>query len=394
MQLVDRDSLQSIRDLEATEVEKLQKGYGVAGINVDGFQELLSSISQEHAYVKCSCGSGEPSDPLVGIRKLGSGIFILANLPGRKAHLNTCPFSYHPNVKEPPESEEKQPRKEYFAFRSYDNGYITPDLQSLRKLYPTLISLSGMEKVGHYSDEQFFQQLVEGSRLHPEFIKSGLSKNLLFGYEGYRTAIEYLKTADNDSYKIVIQCVDGFDDGILELPAFEGRQYSIKSGEIIFSGNTTRGPFVAASLLIKKDGYYFPIASSIHSVYTVQLPLIVSGRETRAVLDALLGEKGLLHWIENKMNVSLEVNVNAVSKLSSISQREIFPHITIRCNQRMFLIGRPKKGESKYYYENGELYYFKSLHPLRSRSQEQIQMLKDRILSFAKSIKSELTKSS
>jgi len=389
MKALSKESLDIQESITPEMSERMSQFYssGEAGAELTGELARLHSL---HTFLSCDCYQSNPGDPLIGIRRLSDSHYVLANLPGRTPHQSSCPFSYDPHSthRAPSQSEGGTQEKIHALVNTDAGGFLSVDDKALSLFYPSLVRMSGMELIGcgykgFESFEAVAQRLRDASRLNQTLVKSHIAKSLVFSWADCRDMLYSDSTAEQ--FVILIAPCTRWDNDEVELATQnpDDKPVVIRSGGISSSSVRSNGPHIAVTIFKKGEKGGYPLGTSIHSIYSNELPIPVYSDNQCKLLYSLIGDGGLVAWLKEKQSKNLDVRCFGFEISAPISGNKINPILLLVEGSRTAVVARPPRGQSSSYHELGTLIYCPALSTNPWKKSEQIDAIKKQILQFA-----------
>jgi hypothetical protein len=357
MKIIDSSTLEIIGPLSGQDMDYLGFSYLGSKYNFKA-NVVLENLRNSNAFLQCECVKDSKFPPLLGVRKLSSGAYILANLPGRSDHAENCPFGYDKTKNLP-----KNKKQDYKPIvQSRDNGYLEIDENGIKSLYRKLIHNSQLNSVNPNSwDIKTFQtDLINGARLSPELIQLGISKKIQFGFQSLIRAKDELNELEHGDYQVCFNLISEFDNRAINLSFKDESPYWQNAGKIVTNTVTSKGPYIATTILSRFKDSIIVLGSFIEPVLSKWMPIPISSHMHRELAFKIVGKGGLFDKpIFSSPKFKLIIPMFPVS--SPISDTEIHPDLIVDGINRSVVIGCPIKEQKYAYNELGSLVWFREL---------------------------------
>ena len=371
MIILDSSTLDHVGILADHEVEGLRLGYLGSKYDKDA-QDTLSRLKARKQFLLCNCSSDLTNPPMLGVRKLKAGGLILANLPGKSNHSLECLFSY-----DKAKSEDTGDKQEFKPIvQSRDNGYLEIREDDIKTLYRKLLHNSNLNSVNpHYwSIQNFEDSLITGARLSPELVRFGVSSKIHFGFQSLKRAKELLFDLDHGDYQICFNLISGFDNRAINLSFKEESPYWHQAGKLIVNTITSRGPYIATTVLTRFKENIVILGTYIEPVLSKWMPIPIKSQCHRELAFGLVGKGGIFDD-EKFNNDKCTLNIPLFEIESPVGEEFIHPDMIVRSAKGVAVIGSPTKLQRGSYNEHGALVWFRELPYIPEKKKLEIDKL-------------------
>lgn len=384
MKLVDRNTHEKVKTLSEDDKRALVDYYLKAtSTRLAVATDIIASARLNSQYFVCDCVPDQPSSPTLTSRMVGNDNLVLVNLPGRHSHAFDCPFSY---ASSETTGRSTTPNHEIDNLVFVDDGRIQVNGDQLKILYRTLTTNTQLNRLTPditTSPETFRDRMLAGSRLSPTFAKQGVSKKIRFGIDSYSGMLKELKDNDKDDWIILISRIDGVDGFNLFKGDISANPYKIPAGQIVSLPTVTYGPMVATTIVASKGNYAFSLATAIDSVFSPELPVVVSSQEDRDIINELTGKRSLLSWVDRKQpnpgDESSFVDIHCLPTLAPITKTKTTPRMTIGKQGLRLLVADPVKTTREAYDEQGIVLWHRNFSHIHSKALEEFKQFKSKV---------------
>lgn len=354
MDILDSNSLARHSTLQDSDKNLLAVGYAKSDYS-EPAKKILATLWMEGNYLECDCQPISDNPPILGVRKLTEEKYILANLPNRDPHSETCLFAYK-------HQDNKHQDKEYEpVVHENELGYLSVSHSGIKEIYKTLIHNSGLNIISPqtWHPDLIEGHLIDGARLSHSMAKKQIAKRVHYGYQSLKRAEEILKDNPHGDYQICFNLISDFDNRSFNLSFNKEKPYWHDAGVIYNDCHTNKGPFIATSVIAKHKSSIIALASHIQPVLSRWMPLPIYSHDHREVAFELVGETGLFTLPKYQvMKCSLLLNQYPIS---TINGDTIFPDFIIKSKSGDCLLGHPKKDQRNLYSHIGKLIWFREL---------------------------------
>jgi len=377
MKVINSDTMEQIGVLNRDDVELLKQGYAKSKYP-PAIISILERLREEKRFLECDCISNSSNPPTMGIRKLGEGNFILANLPGRQQHSDKCLLSYRRVTgTQTVDREMHDP-----AVNQRDNGYLGINTEGIATLYRKLIHNSGLNSISTYNwkPTDFESNLIDGARLSPEIAKFGLSKKIHYGFKSIQNAKDILASAEHGEYQICINPISEFDNRSINLSLSDDKSYWVDAGELTINSCTTKGPFVAVTVLGKFKESVITLGSHIEPILSKWHPVPIKSNAHRELAFEFIRKGGVFNRPEYQSR-EYQLIIPMLAMKAPISELEINPDLVVQGKNGRVLLGHPDKAQRQGFNELGKFQWFRDLPPIKDRRKAELVKLTNSILS-------------
>lgn len=377
MIILNSTTLEKSSEISDIELKSLSHGY-LTGNYDSTAQTTLKKLKINKQFLLCECNQNINNPPLLGVRRLPTGGLILANLPGRMDHNKGCLFSYQKT-----KGINDNPKQSYNAVvEKNDNGYIKINEITVKQLYRKLLHNSQLNIINpsKWDIKVFEQNLIDAARLSSELVELGLSKKIHFGYQSITRSKDALKDLDHGDYQVCFNLISDYDNRSFNLSFNKDNPFWVDAGRLFVNATTSKGPYIATTILAKYNKNIVTIGSYIEPVLSKWLPIPIPGQTHRELAFEIVGKNGLFSE-EHYHNGSYCLELPLFEVRSSISDTPLKPAMIIKGKQGTAVIGDPSPQERPEYNEIGTLIWFRDLPFYSSKRMEKLQSLSEKIKS-------------
>lgn len=373
MKILEGNNLKAIAILAQADRDLLSNGYAKSEYS-EGAIKLLASFWGNKSYLECDCQPYSDNPPILGVRKLAGGKYILANLPNRDAHSESCLFSYSHH-------DHKHTEKEYEPVVQEDeHGYLSVSYSGIREIFRTLVHNSGLNVVNpeSWSPDDIESQLIDGARLSLEMTKNKIAKRIVYGYQSFKRSHDFLKDSSHGDYRICFNLISDFDNRSINLSFKQDKAYWYDAGAIYSDCHTNQGPFMATTIMGKHKNAVITLATHIQPVFSRWIPLPIYSSDHRAIAFELIGKSGLL-LTDPFLGQQCSLMFNLYPVEIGDDRETIDPKFILRTHSDTFLFANPDKRHRRLYDGEGKLIWFRNLSRLENKRKRELEGLINKV---------------
>lgn len=377
MRVINSDTMEQAGTINPDDADLLKQGY-VKSKYPPAIISTLKMLREEKRFIECDCIPNCSNPPTMGIRRLGDDNFILANLPGRQEHSDQCLLSYdRASSKTPADREVHDP-----AVNQNEYGYLSINNIGIATLYRKLIHNSGLNSISTYNwkPTDFESNLIDGARLSPEIAKFGLSKKIHYGFKSIQNAKEILATAQHGEYQICINPISEYDNRSINLSLTVEKSYWVDAGELLVNARTTKGPFVAVTVIGKFKESVITLGSHIEPILSKWYPVPIMSNAHRELAFEFIRKDGVFNRPEYQSS-EYRLIIPMLAMKAPISELEITPDLVVEGKKGRVLLGHPDKALRQGFNELGQFQWFRDLSPIKDRRKADLSRITSSILS-------------